>query len=187
MSAPFSTQYYPQSKTINTESIDSSHIANGSIVTADIADGAITIEKFHPDIQFDFRNISYDVYNLKHPGWYGTFTIKNNNASNPQTITFTVAARTYNIVTETTDVISLLAETTLAHNEEEVITLPIYERLTNKDTALRISYTVSEGNIESTIETGVEIEDDNEGVYDLLVQPAYIHNGNIEFEVTIVV
>lgn len=170
---------------LTADSVDSSHIANGSIVTADISDGAITVEKFHHDIQFDFANILYDVFNVKYPGWYGTFTIKNANASNPETITFSVEAHTYNPITENMDVSELLASTTLLHNQQEVITLPIYERLTNKDTRLIFLYTLSNGTIDSTNEIGVNIEEANAGIYELSVRTAFIHNGNIEFEVTI--
>jgi hypothetical protein len=48
MSTPFETQYYPEPPrggALTANSIDASHIINGSITAADIADGAITDAK----------------------------------------------------------------------------------------------------------------------------------------------
>jgi len=48
MTVPFSTQYYPEPRgvgTLTANSIDASHIVNGSITTADIQDNAVTYDK----------------------------------------------------------------------------------------------------------------------------------------------
>ncbi|AYR04614.1 hypothetical protein [Chrysochromulina parva virophage Larry] len=48
MTVPFSTQYYPEPSggaDLTANSVDASHIVNGSITTADIADHAVTYDK----------------------------------------------------------------------------------------------------------------------------------------------
>lgn len=201
MTIPFKTQFFSQpnigSVNIIDRSITTNDIALGTIdisnlSTACIAtlkvipDGIITEAKLAPELQTALLTFSYNLNNLMFVGWYGTFTIKNNQNSDAS-ITFTVEAHTYNLVTNTTDVRALLGSTTLAHNQEEVITLAIHERLTNDESIIKILYTLGGGNVDSTNETGVTIEDDTGSVYDLKVQSAFRHNGNIEFEVTIVV
>jgi len=172
-------------RTGGTDSVSSSAIIDGTISTADISNGAITPAKLSSELQTGITTLVYNVNNLMYPGWYGTFTITNNNASNPETITFTVEERSYNQLTATTDVRSLLASTTLAHNQNEVITLGIHERLTNDESILRISYTLSGGSINTLTETGIDNEDNSLSHYDFTVRSEFRHNGNISLNFTI--
>jgi len=172
-------------RTGGTDSVSSSAIIDGTITTADISNGAITPAKLSSELQTGITTLVYNVNNLMYPGWYGTFTITNNNASNPETITFTVEERSYNQLTATTDVRSLLASTTLAHNQNEVITLGIHERLTNDESILRISYTLSGGSINTLTETGIDNEDNSLSHYDFTVRSEFRHNGNISLNFTI--
>jgi len=166
-------------------SVNSSAIIDGTISTADISNEAITPAKLSSEIQTFLTTTAYYVNNLLYPGWYGTFTITNNNASNPETITFTVEERSYNSLTETTDTRSLLASTTLAHNQNEVITLGIHERLTNDESILRVSYTLSGGSINTLTETGIDNEDNSVSHYDFTVRSEFRHNGSISLNFTI--
>ena len=169
------------------DSVSSSDIIDGTISTSDISDGAITPAKLSSELQTNLTTTAYYINNLLFPGWYGTFTITNNNASNPETITFTVEERSYNQLTQSTDTRSLLGSTTLAHNQDEVITLAIHERLTNDESIIRISYTLSGGSIDTLTTTGLNNEDNSVSHYDFTVQSAFRHNGNISLSVTIVV
>ena len=169
------------------DSVSSSAIIDGTISTSDISDGAITPAKLSSELYTGLLTTAYYVNNLMYPGWYGTFTITNNNASNPETITFTVEERSYYPLTDTTDVRSLLGSTTLAHNQNEVITLAIHERLTNDESKIRISYTLSNGSIDTLTTTGLDDDDNSVNHYDFTVRNEFRHNGNISLSVTIVV
>ena len=45
-------------------SVDTTHIINGTITTADISNGAITEEKFAPAFQLALATFSQQLYNL---------------------------------------------------------------------------------------------------------------------------
>lgn len=182
MSTPFSTQYPIPPKPLN---IDGSQITNGSITTADIADGAITEAKFSSTLQTNLLDFTRRLLDLENPGWYGNFKIKNSNSSNPFTFTFQIYFDTFNIVTNTTDTSAVGDPVTLTHNQQYDLVRPIQGRLTNKDTIIRLAYSLSGGDITSTSVVGVGVDNIEEGEIFIVVDKNYIHNGNIELTVVI--
>jgi len=78
MSTPFGTQYYPESRgALTANSIDASHIINGSITTADIADAAITDAKLAKiKVILMIHNSATSTVNLS----YGISLRDNNNS-----------------------------------------------------------------------------------------------------------
>lgn len=182
MSTPFSTQYPIPPKPLN---IDGSQITNGSIATADIADGAITEAKLASALQTDLLHFGRRLTNLENPGWYGNFKIKNANASTPFSFTFQVYFDTFNIVTNTTDTETVGDPVTLNHGQHYDLVRPQGTGLTNKDTIIRLGYSTSGGNITNTAEVGIAVDNIEEGEIFIIVSKNYIHNGNIELTVTI--
>jgi hypothetical protein len=132
------------------DSVDTTHIANGTITTADISDGAITQAKFSSELQLALATFDAKLYNLENPGFWGTFKFKNDNISDGgATLTITAEKRYYNPATETTETQTLLnpAETINKGNSYE-ISIPIGSRLINKDTIIRMYYTINKAFIE---------------------------------------
>ena len=166
-------------------SVNSTAIIDGTIATADIADGAITPEKFSPELQTNLLDFTRRLINLENPGWYGNFKIKNANSSNPYTFTFQIFVDTFNIVTNTTDTSGYGDPITLNHNQHYDLVIPIGGRLTNKDTVIRLDYSLSGGDITSTNVVGLGVDNIEEGEIFILVEKNYIHNGNIELTVFI--
>jgi hypothetical protein len=142
------------------DSVGTSQIINNSINTADIADGAITEEKFSPAVQLALAIFSQSLFNLEYPGFYGTLRIKNSNTSSSgATMTITVQSEYYDQANDYTDVIPRLTTTTINKGNHVDITIPISERLTNKDSIFRMYYTLNMGNLSEHSNVNVTVEE----------------------------
>jgi hypothetical protein len=152
MAPPFSSSNYTTTSLggLTENSISSSNIINGTITTTDIADGAITIEKFSSALQLSLAEFDAKLYNLENPGFWGTFKFQNDNISDGGAeMTITVEKRYYNPVNETyeTQLLIPVPETITKGNNYE-ISIPIGSRLINKDTIIRMYYTINKAFIE---------------------------------------
>ena len=174
-------------------SVSSSNIVDGTVATVDLADGAITEAKFHPELQATLGNFSQSLYNLQNPGFYGNIKIMNHSSSDAgATLTITVDSRYYNPVTDTTDIQMILpAPETITKNHHYDIVIPIGSRLTNSDTILRMYYTINKADIEvvsnDIIEESDQGNDANGNYYDLSFYGGYdeMNGGNAEISFTV--
>jgi hypothetical protein len=170
------------------DSVGTSQIINGTITTADISNGAITQEKFSPELQLALATFSQQLYNLENPGFYGIVRFKNdNNSDNEATLTITVESRYFNQATNSIETQTLLpVPETITKNHHYDITIPIGNRLTNTDTILRMYYTINKNDIEvdasDIIEESDKGSDGNGNYYDLSFDGSYddINGGDAE-------
>ena len=174
---------------LTANSVNSSHIIDGSILGRDLSNGSITEEKFDPNLRSSLFQFTRRLYNLENPGWYGTFKVKNNNASGANaTISFTLEALT-NISVDEVNTVNLVSPyTVLSRNDEVIITRPIQSRLDNKDTTLRFNYTLSSGNPITTNNydlSGLTVIELSNTYITMTVSGNFIHNGTIQFGVTV--
>ncbi len=175
------------------DSVGTSQIINGTITTADISNGAITLEKFSSEIQLAIAEIQASLYNLQYPGFYGTFKFKNDNSSDHgATLTITVDSRYYDSVNQTTTTQPLLRPAeTITKGSDYTITIPISERLINDVTIIRMYYTINKAQIEVASNTIFEENDKSSDVngnyYDFMFDGNYDENngGNAEISFTI--
>jgi hypothetical protein len=175
---------------LTTNSVDTTHIANGTIITADISNGAITQEKLHPDIQTFLADVGQSLYNLEYPGFWGTFKFFNSNSSeHGATLTITVEQRYYNPVNDTTVTLTLIPipETINKGNSYE-IEIPIGKRLTNNVTIIRMYYTINKAFIEvdnnEIFEENDKSSDENGDYYDFIFDGNYDDNNGGEAEIS---
>jgi hypothetical protein len=171
------------------DSVDTTHIANGTITTADISNGAITEEKFAPALQLALATFSEKLYNLENPGFWGTFTFKNDNISDGgATLTITVEKRYFNSVTDTTDTQLLIPSETINKGNSYEISIPINERLTNKDTIIRMYYTINKAFIEvnnnDIFEEDDKSSDENGEYFDFIFDGNYAENNGGDAEIS---
>ncbi len=174
------------------DSVGTSQIINGTITTADISDGAITEAKFSPELQLALVTFSQRLYNLEYPGFYGNLKIMNDNSSDHgATLTITVQSEYYDAPTNNTDIIQLLASTTINKGSHVDIPITIDNRLTNKDTIIRMYYTINKADIE-VVSNDIVQEDDqgsdvNGNYYVLIFSGLYaeMNGGNAEISFTV--
>jgi hypothetical protein len=141
-------------------SVSSSNIVDGTIATVDLADGIITEEKFHPTLQLALTTFSQQLANLEYPGFWGNLRIINDNSSDQgATMTITVQSEYYDAPTDNTDIIERLASTTINKGSHIDIPITIDNRLTNKDTILRMYYTINKNDI-AVVSNDIVQEDD---------------------------
>lgn len=167
------------------DSVSSSTIIDGTIANADIANGAIDETKLDPNFYALILEIERRVINLEKPGWYGSFMIKNNNASDPYWFYFEIWLDTFNTVSNTTDSVQFSLGQTLFHNQQYELVVPIGSRLTNEDTFIRIVYIPSAGDITSTSVVGIGIDAIANGEIIIVVDKQYLHNGYLELDLII--
>jgi hypothetical protein len=142
------------------DSVGTSQIINNSIGTADIADGAITEAKFSAALQLALVTFTQQLANLENPGFWGNLKIKNDISSDSgATMTITVQSEYYDAPTNNTDIIQRLASTTITRNHHVDIPITIDNRLTNKDTILRMYYTINKNDI-AVVSNDIVQEDD---------------------------
>ena len=171
-------------------SVSSSNIVDGTIATVDLADGAITEAKFHPELQTTLGNFSQSLYNLQNPGFYGTFKFKNDNISDGgATLTITAEKRYFNPVTNTTDTqLILTPPETINKGSHYTISIPISERLTNKDTIIRMYYTINKAFIEvnnnDIFEEDDKSSDENGEYFDFIFDGNYAENNGGDAEIS---
>ena len=141
-------------------SISTSNIIDGTVATVDIADGAITQDKFHPELQTALVTFSQQLANLENPGFWGNLRIINDNSSDQgATMTITVQSEYYDAPTNNTDIISRLASTTINKGSHVDIPITIDNRLTNKETIIRMYYTINKNDI-AVVSNDIVQEDD---------------------------
>jgi hypothetical protein len=144
------------------DSVGTSQIINGTITTADISDGAITQEKFSPELQLALTTFNQRLYNVEYPGFWGNLRIINDGSSDSgATLTITVQSEYYDNPTGNIDIIERLASTTIIRNHHVDIPITIDNRLTNKDTILRMYYTINKDQIE--VASNDIVLEDNKG------------------------
>jgi hypothetical protein len=173
-------------------SVGTSNIIDGTIATVDIADGAITEAKFHPTLQGALTTFTQQLYNLESPGFWGNLKIKNHSSSDTgATMTITVQSEYYDAPSGNTDIIERLASTTIIKNHHVDIPITIDNRLTNKDTILRMYYTINKADIE-VVSNDIVQEDDqgndvNGNYYILIFNGSYaeMNGGNAEINFTV--
>jgi hypothetical protein len=177
---------------LGADSVDTTHIINGSITTKDISDGAITIEKFSPAFQLALAEVQQKIYNLENPGFYGNFKFFNDNTSDHgATLTITVEKRYYNEPTNTYETQLLIPSETINKGNSYEISISIGNRLTNKDTKIRMYYTINKTQIELASNTIFEFDDrsydENGNYFDFIFDGTYDENngGNAEISFTI--
>jgi hypothetical protein len=146
------------------DSVGTSQIINGTITTADISDGAITVEKFSPELQLALAEFSQQLYNLEYPGFWGTFKFTNTNSSDQGAeLSITVEKRYYTPVTDTYEIQSLIpVPETITKGSHYTITIPIGERLINNITIIRMYYTINKNDIAVVSNTIFEVNDRDE-------------------------
>jgi hypothetical protein len=154
-------------------SVSSSNIVDGTIATVDIADGAITGDKFHPELQTALVTFSQQLNNLENPGFWGNLRIINDNSSDSGAeLTITVQSEYYDNPTGNTDIIQRLASTVITKGHHVDIPITIDDRLTNRDTIIRMYYTINKDKIE-VVSNDIAAEDvkgsDVNGDYYVLV------------------
>jgi len=143
-----------------TNSVNSSNIIDGTIAPADIANGAITQAKFHPDLQLSLANFSQSLFNLENPGFYGSLRIKNSNTSTSgATMTIEVQSEYYDAANDNTEVITRLTTTTITKGSHEDIVIPIATRLVNKDSIFRMYYTLNMGALSEHSNVNVNVDE----------------------------
>ena len=174
------------------DSVGTSQIINGTVGEADIADGAITQAKFSPALQLALVTFSQQLANLENPGFWGNLKIKNDISSDTgATLTITVQSEYYDAPTNNTNIIQLLASTTINRNHHVDIPITIDDRLTNRDTIIRMYYTINKNDIEAVSNNIVQEDDqgsDVNGNYYVLVfhgNYADINGGNAEISFTV--
>jgi hypothetical protein len=141
-------------------SVGTSQIINGTITTADISDGAITQEKFSPELQLALITFSQRLDNIEYPGFWGNLRIINDNSSDQgATMTIIVQSEYYDAPTDNTDIIERLASTTITKGSHVDIPITIDDRLTNKYTILRMYYTINKNDI-AVVSNDIVEEDD---------------------------
>jgi hypothetical protein len=161
---------------IPANSISTSNIIDGTVATADIADGAITQDKFSEELQTTLGAFSDALYDLQNPGYYGRLRIKNNNSS-AESITFETF---YESRTET---VTLEGSVTLSANQHHDIFIPIADRLTNKDTIIYMRFNpLPSVTFSGTGFIDADTEDDD---IVFKIDPAYINGVNVEFIVLV--
>jgi hypothetical protein len=180
-------------------SVSSSNIVDGTIADVDIADEAITPAKLDPTVKTFLTDIgqayvlfSQQLNNLENPGFWGNLRIINDNSSdNGATLTITVQSEYYDAPTDSTDIIQRLASTTIAKNHHVDIPIAIDDRLTNRDTIIRMYYTINKNDI-AAVSNYIAAEDDQgsdkNGDYFVLIfhgSYAEINGGNAEMGFTI--
>jgi hypothetical protein len=171
------------------DSVGTSQIINGTITTADISDGAITVEKFHPELQTQLAEFTQALYNLEYPGFWGTFKFFNDNRSdNEAELTITVEKRYYNPVNNTYEIQSLIpVPETITKGSHYTITIPIGERLINNITIIRMYYTINKADIEVTENIIFNEEDknsdENGDYYDFIFDGEYDDNNGGDAEI----
>jgi hypothetical protein len=174
------------------DSVGTSQIINGTITTADISDGAITQAKFSPELQLALITFSQQLNNLENPGFWGNLRIKNDNSSDSgATMTITVQSEYYDAPTNDTDITERLASTTITKGHHVDIPITIDDRLTNKETILRMYYTINKADIE-VVENDIVQEDDkgsnvNGNYFVLIFRGIYaeINGGNAEISFSV--
>jgi hypothetical protein len=107
------------------------------------------------------------------------------------TLTITVQSEYYDAPTNNTDIIQLLASTTINKGSHIDFSISIDDRLTNKDTILRMYYTINKADIE-VVSNDIVQEDDqgsdvNGNYYVLLFKGLYaeMNCGNAEISFTV--
>jgi hypothetical protein len=161
------------------DSVGTSQIINGTVGEADIADGAITEAKFSSELQTRLLDFSQSLFNLEYPGFWGTIRFTNDNRSdNGATLTITVESRYYNPVNDTTDIIQRLASTTITRNHHVDIPITIENRLTNKETMIRMYYTINKAYIENA--SSDFFQEDDKSSNEIGEYYAYIFDGNYD-------
>ena len=174
------------------DSVGTSQIINNSIGTADIADGAITEAKFSAALQLALVTFTQQLANLENPGFWGNLRIKNDNSSDHgATLTITVQSEYYDAPSNDTVIIARLASTTITKGHHVDIPISIDARLTNKETILRMYYTINKADIE-VVSNDIVQEDDQgsnqTGNYFVLIfngNYAEMNGGNAEISFTV--
>jgi hypothetical protein len=171
------------------DSVGTSQIINGTITTADISNGAITQEKFSPELQLALATFSQQLYNLENPGFWGTFKFKNDNSSDDGAeLSITVEKVYYNPITDTYDKQLLLPLETINKGNNYEISIPISERLTNKDTKIRMYYTINKAFIEvnnnDIFEEDDKSSDENGEYFDFIFDGNYDENNGGDAEIS---
>jgi hypothetical protein len=142
------------------DSVGTSQIINNSIGTADIADGAITEAKFSPALQLALVTFTQQLANLENPGFWGNLKIINDNSSDSgATMNIKVQSEYYDAPTDDTVIIQRLGPTTITRGHHIDIPITIDNRLTNKDTILRMYYSINKDNIEVVSNDIVQVDD----------------------------
>ena len=153
-------------------SVSSSNIVDGTVETVDIADGAITEEKFSAGLQTTLGNFADALYDLQNPGYYGRLRIKNNNGSE-ESITFETFYYTK------TGEESLHGSITLNANQHHDINIPIGDRLPNKDTIISLRF-ASLPNVTFSGTGFIDAATEDDDIV-FKIDPAYINGVNVEF------
>jgi hypothetical protein len=148
------------------DSVGTSQIINGTITTADISDGAITQEKFSPELQLALAEFQQRLFNLEFPGFYGNLKIKNDNISDHgATMTITVQSEYFDEPTGNTVINQILASTTINKGSYIDIPITIDDRLINETTPLRMYYTINKNSIQSETNSIIEVEDQGQNQF----------------------
>jgi len=143
------------------DSVGTSQIINGTIITSDISNGAITQAKFSPELQLALAEFEQRLFNLEFPGFWGSLRIKNDNISDTgATMTITVQSEYFDEPTGDTVITQLLASTTINKGGHIDIPITIDDRLTNETTPLRMYYTINKDDIQSETNSIIEVEDE---------------------------
>ena len=169
---------------LTANSVNSSHIIDGSILGSDISNNTITASNIADGTITQYKLTTAflnRIYNLEYPGFYGSLRIQNSNTSGVgSSITFTLNSQTL------AGAIQLLGSTTLTVNQYIDVSLLIQDRLLNKDTTLNIVYSTTSTSITSTLSTGVSVTTPivSPNIY-FSVLPAFIHNGTIQLGIVL--
>jgi hypothetical protein len=171
------------------DSVDTTQIINGTITTADISDGAITLEKFSSELQLALATFTQRLYNLENPGFWGTFKFTNSNSSDQgATLTITVRSRYYNEADQTTKTQLLIPSETINKGSHYTITIPISERLTNDVTIIRMYYTINKAEIaigsSEIFQEDDKSSDVNGDYYDFIFDGNYDENNGGDAEIS---
>ena len=177
-------QAYSAGGGLTANSVNSSHIIDGSILGTDISNNTITANNIADNTITETKLATAflnRIYNLEYPGFYGSLRIQNSNSSAAGTsITFTLQS------TNISGVLNLLGSTTLTPNQHIDVPLLIQNRLLNKDTSFNIVYSTTSTSITSTIPTGVSVTTPivSPNIY-FSVLPNFIHNGTIALSIVL--
>jgi len=159
-------------------SVNSSNIVDGTVATVDIADGAITEEKFHPTLQATLGGFADALYDLQNPGYYGRLRIKNNNSS---VSSITIDEIFYYSRTEQ---VALYGSVTLNNNQHHDINIPIGDRLTNKDTIIYVRIDPLP-NVTFSGTGFIDADTEDEDIT-FKIDPAYIEGVDVEFVIRVI-